>query len=48
MVLLFINFDFFGLAQSLLSHTRQLPVWIAALYLLSRDPRPPLPTPAPA
>jgi hypothetical protein len=40
MVLLFINFDFFGLAQSLLSHTRQLPVWIVVLYLLSRDQRP--------
>jgi hypothetical protein len=46
MVLLFINFDFFGLAQSLLSHTRQLPVWIGALYLLSRDQRARLPTPA--
>jgi hypothetical protein len=40
MVLVFINFDFFGIAQSLLSHTRQLPVWIVVLYLLSRDHRP--------
>ena len=39
MVLVFINFDFFGVAQSVLSHTRQLPVWIAVLYLLSRDHR---------
>jgi hypothetical protein len=48
MVLLFINFDFFGVAQSLLSHTRQLPVWIAVLYLLSRDQRPKFQTTADA
>jgi hypothetical protein len=36
LVLVFINFDFFGLGASIVSHTRQIPVWGAVLWLLSR------------
>ena len=36
LVLFFSNHDFFGVAQSFVSHTRQLPVWLFILYLMSR------------
>jgi hypothetical protein len=41
LVFILINFDFFGVGQIILSHTRQIPVWTAALYVLSRDGRSP-------
>lgn len=34
-VLLFVNFDCFGIGQTILSHTRQLPVWLLISYVLS-------------
>ena len=36
LVFILINFDFFGLGQTVLAHTRQIPVWTAALWVLSR------------
>jgi hypothetical protein len=38
-VFILINFDFFGLFQTMLAHTRQIPVWAVVLYFLSRDTR---------
>jgi hypothetical protein len=40
LIFILINFDFFGIGQIILSHTRQIPVWTAVLYVLSRDARP--------
>jgi hypothetical protein len=36
LVFILINFDFFGVVQTMLAHSRQIPVWTAVLYLLSR------------
>jgi hypothetical protein len=47
LIFILINFDFFGVGQIALAHTRQIPVWIAALYVLSRDVRPAAGRPAP-
>ena len=38
-VFILINFDFFGVFQTMLAHTRQIPVWTVILYFLSRDTR---------
>ncbi len=40
LVFILINFDFFGVVNTILSHTRQIPVWGLAFYVLSRDTRP--------
>jgi hypothetical protein len=40
LIFILINFDFFGIGQIVLSHTRQIPVWLGILYVLSRDGRP--------
>ena len=37
LVFILINFDFFGVVQTILSHTRQIPVWVAVLWVLSRE-----------
>lgn len=34
--LILINLDFMGIVQAIISHSRQLPVWIASLWLLGR------------
>jgi hypothetical protein len=39
LVFVLINFDFFGIVQIVLAHTRQIPAWALALYFLSRDTR---------
>jgi hypothetical protein len=36
LVFILINFDFFGVFQTMLAHTRQIPVWTAVLWILSR------------
>jgi hypothetical protein len=42
LIFILINFDFFGIGQIVLAHSRQIPVWTAALYFMSRDTRPPM------
>jgi hypothetical protein len=37
LVLFFSNHDFFGVVQNFVSHTRQLPVWLFILYVMSRS-----------
>jgi hypothetical protein len=39
LVFIVINFDFFGVVQTMLSHTRQVPVWGFVFWVLSRDTR---------
>lgn len=40
LIFILINFDFFGVGQTVLAHTRQIPVWVAVLWVLSRRASP--------